>query len=138
MQAWKLHGEGKLEDLVDPTLILQDDERAEVLRLINIALLCSQDAAEQRPTMARVVAMLQHDTESEVLVVVASATSQERQLASLRLLGLGKEELITVSETEEAETSALNPSAARRGLVRRDGDLITVEGLIQLSDMRAR
>ena len=123
-------------DLVDPTLILQDDERAEVLRLINIALLCSQDEAEQRPTMARVVAMLQHDTESEV-VVLASVT-KERQLDSLRLLGLGKEELITVSETEEAETSALNPSAARRGLVRRDGDLITVEGLIQLSDMRAR
>lgn len=134
--AWKLHGEGKLVDLVDPTLILQDDERAEVLRLINIALLCSQDAAEQRPTMARVVAMLQHDTESEVVVV--ASVSQERQLDSLRLLGLGKEELITVSETEEAETSALNPGTARRGLVRRDGDLITVEGLIQLSDMRAR
>jgi hypothetical protein len=137
MQAWKLHGEGKLEDLVDPTLILQDDERAEVLRLINIALLCSQDAAEQRPTMARVVAMLQHDTESEVVVV--SSGKKERQLDSLRLLAFGKEELTTVSETEEAETSALNTRASRRGSVSRDGEhLITVEGMLQLREMGPR
>ena len=123
-------------DLVDPTLILRDDEKAEVQRLINIALLCSQDAAEQRPTMARVVAMLQHDTESEV--VVLNSGKKERQLDSLQALGLGKEELTTVSETDEAETSALNPRASRRGSVRGDGDLITVEGTIQLSEMSGR
>jgi hypothetical protein len=64
-----LHGEEKLLDLIDPTLILSEDEKIEVQRLIKIALLCSQAEAEQRPTMARVVAMLQHDTESEVVVV---------------------------------------------------------------------
>ncbi|KAG0557801.1 hypothetical protein KC19_11G158300 [Ceratodon purpureus] len=135
-RAWKLHGESKLMDLVDPTLILRDDEKAEVQRLINIALLCSQDVADQRPTMAKVVAMLQHDTDSEV--VVLNSGKKERQLDSLQLLGLGKEELTTVLETDEAETSAFNPCASRRGSVHRDGDLITVEGLIQLSETRAR
>ena len=43
-------GDGKLMDLVDPTMILSEDEAQ---RLINTALLCSQDAAEQRPTLAR-------------------------------------------------------------------------------------
>ena len=129
VQAWKLHGDGKLMDLVDSTMILSEDERMEAQRLINIALLCSQDAPEQRPTMARVVAMLQHDTESEV--VVLSSGRKERQLSdSLRLLGLSFE-LTSVSETEEAETSAINPRASRREPVRRDG-------MIQLNEMRAR
>lgn len=42
LQAWTLHREGKVMDLVDPTLILQDDEKIEAQRLINIALLRSQ------------------------------------------------------------------------------------------------
>ncbi|KAG0557806.1 hypothetical protein KC19_11G158400 [Ceratodon purpureus] len=135
--AWKLHGEGKLMDLVDPTLVLSEDEKLEVPRLINIALLCSQDAAEQRPTMARVVAMLQHDTESEV--VVLNSGKKERQLDSLQVLGLGKEELTTVSETDEAETSAFNPRrASRRGSVRGNEDLITFEESIELSEMSGR
>ncbi|KAG0557513.1 hypothetical protein KC19_11G136600 [Ceratodon purpureus] len=135
--AWKLHAEGKLMDLVDPIMNLQDDEKADVQRLFNIALLCSQDSAEERPTMARVVAMLQHDTESEV--VVLNSGKRERQLDSVRLLAFGKGELPTVTETEdEAETSTLNPRASRRESVRRDGELITVDGLIQLSEMRAR
>ncbi|XP_073389851.1 uncharacterized protein [Physcomitrium patens] len=135
--AWKLHSEGKLMELVDPALILSEGEKVELQRLINIALLCSQSAAEDRPTMARVVTMLQHDTESEVMVL--TSRKKERQLDSLRLLGLGKEELTAVSETEESEASVLNPRGPRRGSVRRDGDhLITVEGMIQLSDMRPR
>ncbi|KAG0615338.1 hypothetical protein M758_5G033200 [Ceratodon purpureus] len=134
--AWKLHGEGNLMDLVDPRLILQDEEKVEVQRLINIALLCSQDAAEKRPTMARVVAMLQHDTESEVVVLTSG--KKERQLNSLQLLSLGKEELTSVSETEEAETSAFNPSSStRQGSVRRDSDM-TVKGMIELSELRGR
>ncbi|KAG0557516.1 hypothetical protein KC19_11G136800 [Ceratodon purpureus] len=133
--AWKLHAEGKLMDLVDPTMNLQDDEKADVQRLFNIALLCSQDSAEERPTMAKVVAMLQHDSESEV--VVLNSGKKERQLDSMQLLGFGKEELITVTE-DEAETSTLNPRASRRESFRRDGQLSTVEGLIQLSEMRPR
>jgi hypothetical protein len=73
-----LHGEEKLLDLIDPTLILSEDEKIEVQRLIKIALLCSQAEAEQRPTMARVVAMLQHDTESEVVVVSSGKRSLPR------------------------------------------------------------
>jgi hypothetical protein len=114
-------------DLVDPTLILQDDEKADVPRVTSIALLCSQDAAEERPTMARVVAMLQHYPESEVVVL-----NSGKKCGCLHSAG---KELTTVTETE---TSALNPRASKRGSVHRGGNLITVAGLIQLSEMRAR
>ena len=63
VQAWEVHGEGKVMDLVDSILIFAEDERMEVQRVINIALLCSQDAAEQRLTMAKVVVILQLDLE---------------------------------------------------------------------------
>lgn len=54
--------------LVDSALVLQDDQKLEVTRLINTALLCLQHNEEHRPTMARVVAMLQGDLEPEVVV----------------------------------------------------------------------
>lgn len=48
---------------MDPTLVLQNEEEAQVQKVINIALLCIQTAAERRPTMAQAVAMLQGDME---------------------------------------------------------------------------
>lgn len=69
VQAWNLHDEGRLMDLVDPTLQLQtDEEREEVLRVIKIALQCLQMIGDRRPTMAQVITMLQ----GEVDVVVAT------------------------------------------------------------------
>ncbi|KAG0603306.1 hypothetical protein M758_10G083100 [Ceratodon purpureus] len=59
--AWNCCSEGTLLDLVDPTLVLLSDEEVQVQKVINIALLCIQTAAERRPTMAQVVAMLQGD-----------------------------------------------------------------------------
>ena len=136
VQAWKLHGEGKVMDLVDPTLILSGDERMEVQRLIHIALLCSQYEAEKRPTMARVVAMLQYDTESEVELLTSG--KRERQLDSVGLDGLGEDDLTAVTE-DEAETSSLNPRRSSIGglTVRRDGDL-SVGGTLELSEMSGR
>ena len=47
-------------DLVDPTLQLHtDEEHAEVLRVIKIALQCLQMIGDRRPTMAQVITMLQ-------------------------------------------------------------------------------
>jgi hypothetical protein len=63
MQAWKLNEEGRLMELVDPTLSIQFDEEVEVQRVITTALACLQTAAERRPSMALVVGMLQGDIE---------------------------------------------------------------------------
>ncbi|KAG0564236.1 hypothetical protein KC19_8G094400 [Ceratodon purpureus] len=129
--AWKLHREGNLMDLVDPTLSLRDDEKFEVQRLINIALLCVQNAPEQRPTMARVVAMLQNDTESEV--VVLSPGDEEQSLDTVRLLAFGRSDLATVKE--EGESSFVE----RGGSIRREGGDITISGtMLGRSEMKAR
>jgi len=119
-QAWKLHGAGNLMQLVDSTLVLQDDQKLEVTRLINTALLCVQHNEEHRPTMARVVAMLQGDTESEVVVLSDEVEDQYKDSASLlRRIGPGigldtvNEELesrFTTSSRREVDSSERNNS----------------------------
>ena len=100
MQAWELHGgQGNLSDLVDLTLILQEEEKPRVQRMIKIALLCLQDAPEQRPTMARVVAMLHGDIDSEV--VVLSPGKDEKYLESLRVAAFADNVYATVKEEGE-------------------------------------
>ena len=62
MQAWRLHGEDKLMRLMDPKLSDSYVEE-EVQRVLEVALLCTQAVAATRPSMTRVVAMLQGDAD---------------------------------------------------------------------------
>jgi hypothetical protein len=55
-------------NLVDCTLELNYEEMKEALRVVKIALLCLQQEPDNRPTMARVVAMLQG--EAEIIEIV--------------------------------------------------------------------
>ncbi|GAB2210141.1 hypothetical protein Droror1_Dr00015399 [Drosera rotundifolia] len=55
--AWKQWREGTPLELVDPTLI-GSYSRTEVIRCIHLGLLCVQEDADKRPTMASVVLML--------------------------------------------------------------------------------
>jgi hypothetical protein len=61
LKAWELWTNDRGSDLVDP--LLNDMSSMQmVLRYINIALLCLQATAADRPTMADVVAMLSNET----------------------------------------------------------------------------
>jgi hypothetical protein len=55
-------------NLVDCTLELHNDEMKEALHVVKIALLCLQQEPDNRPTMARVIAMLQG--EAEIMEIV--------------------------------------------------------------------
>ncbi|KAH8944982.1 hypothetical protein BDL97_12G015600 [Sphagnum fallax] len=55
-------------NLVDCTLELHNDDMKEALQVVKIALLCLQQEPNNRPTMARVVAMLQG--EAEIMEIV--------------------------------------------------------------------
>ncbi|KAI3887541.1 hypothetical protein MKW92_022655, partial [Papaver armeniacum] len=55
--AWKLWNEGKYLELLDPTL-RNNHSTNEVMRCIEIALLCVQEDVSERPTMARIVHIL--------------------------------------------------------------------------------
>uniref|UniRef100_A0A0A9H4D1 Protein kinase domain-containing protein n=1 Tax=Arundo donax TaxID=35708 RepID=A0A0A9H4D1_ARUDO len=55
--AWQLWREGRAFELIDPTLGECSDV-ATIMRCVKVALLCVQDSAMDRPTMADVTAML--------------------------------------------------------------------------------
>ncbi|THG01123.1 hypothetical protein TEA_025899 [Camellia sinensis var. sinensis] len=56
-KAWRLWNDGKAQELIDRNLINNCPLR-EVVRWINIALLCVQENPEHRPSMSKVVLML--------------------------------------------------------------------------------
>ncbi|KAH9555259.1 hypothetical protein CY35_08G105600 [Sphagnum magellanicum] len=65
--VWKLFEEAKLLEMVDPKVNTLNHEK-DIIHVINIGLLCVQSTASKRPSMARVVAMLQGD-EMEMEVI---------------------------------------------------------------------
>jgi hypothetical protein len=58
MQAWQLWKDGRALELIDPTLLAGDAAAGAMARCVKVALLCVQDSAADRPTMADVTAML--------------------------------------------------------------------------------
>ncbi len=52
---------------MDQNLHLLNDEATQAQRLLNITLLCLLNDGEKRPSMARVVAMLQGEVESDIV-----------------------------------------------------------------------
>ncbi|XP_020202808.1 G-type lectin S-receptor-like serine/threonine-protein kinase CES101 isoform X2 [Cajanus cajan] len=59
--AWQLWNEGRVLELIDPTLN-ELWSRNEVLRCIHIGLLCVQDQATDRPNMVDIISFLSNDT----------------------------------------------------------------------------
>ncbi|KAM0951483.1 putative protein kinase RLK-Pelle-DLSV family [Dioscorea sansibarensis] len=59
-KAWRLWNEGKALDLLDP-LIGNSFSVTQVMRCINIGLLCVQEKTEDRPIMSSIVTMLAND-----------------------------------------------------------------------------
>ncbi|KAK9155992.1 hypothetical protein Sjap_003472 [Stephania japonica] len=61
--AWNLWNEDKTLELVDGVMVMEDElSRCEVLRCIQVGLLCVQQRPDDRPTMPSVVMMLGSDT----------------------------------------------------------------------------
>ncbi|XP_010422278.1 PREDICTED: cysteine-rich receptor-like protein kinase 40 isoform X2 [Camelina sativa] len=58
--AWKRWVDGKAEVIIDPFLI--ENPRNEIIKLIQIGLLCVQENAAKRPTMSSVIIWLGSDT----------------------------------------------------------------------------
>jgi hypothetical protein len=57
LKAWKLWNEEEIVTLIDPE-ICNPDYVDDILRCIHIGLLCVQEIAKERPTMATVVSVL--------------------------------------------------------------------------------
>ncbi|KAH8951004.1 hypothetical protein BDL97_09G002400 [Sphagnum fallax] len=105
-KAWRLHREGNLIDIVDQNLHLLNDEVIQAQRLLNITLLCLLNDGEKRPSMARVVAMLQGEVESEFVENDLALGRSSIKLPPSSLSSLeSKLELSNISEG--SETSSL-------------------------------
>lgn len=59
-QAWKHFQAGTMERIYDPNLMVEGDGsmKEEILRVVQIGLLCTQESASLRPTMSKVLQML--------------------------------------------------------------------------------
>lgn len=120
-------------DMVDKTMSLEGDEdELEVQRLINIALLCIQNVAEQRPSMERVVAMLQGDSESEA---VAPVKYEDEYSDSIRLLGVGNYRGLATVREEGESSSSMNSS---RRLADRFEVELSTGVMLELSEIKVR
>nr|APU94861.1 leucine-rich repeat receptor-like protein kinase [Pohlia nutans] len=127
--AWQLHEEDRLMELVDPALHLSEEEVKDVQRIINVCLQCISNTVERRPCMARIVSILQGDSESEVHVLgEGKLSSRWSQPSSDFRSGLD-----TVSEEDSSGTSSLH-GKPRRGLSSASSENFAV----QLSEIRAR
>ena len=60
LQPWKLWNENNIVALTDPALSScnQDFEENEIMRCIQVGLLCVQECARDRPTMPTIISML--------------------------------------------------------------------------------
>ncbi|KAH8944769.1 hypothetical protein BDL97_12G002000 [Sphagnum fallax] len=105
-KAWRLHREGNLINIVDQNLHLLNDETIQAQRLLNITLLCLLNDGEKRPSMVRVVAMLQGDVESEI-VENDLALGRSSIKLPLSLLSSLESKLEHSNISEGSETSSL-------------------------------
>ncbi|KAK8594795.1 hypothetical protein V6N13_015711 [Hibiscus sabdariffa] len=98
--VWTLYEKNQLLSLLDPTLAKFDENQA--LRVIGVALLCTQASPSMRPSMSRVIAMLVEDIEVSTVKTKPS------------YLTYGNLEDITASTTftnEESQTSIVSDSS---------------------------
>lgn len=85
--AWHLWNEGKAIELLDPS-IAETCSQDEVLRCIQVAVLCVQDSPVQRPTMPSVVLMLESENATLPLPIQPTFTSM-RAILDTELLSEG-------------------------------------------------
>ncbi|PIA33872.1 hypothetical protein AQUCO_03900015v1 [Aquilegia coerulea] len=81
--ALVLQEKGELMELVDPRLE-SNYKKEEVLRMINVALLCANASPTLRPPMSSVVSMLEGRTPVQKYVSVSSISSDDMQFKAIR------------------------------------------------------
>jgi len=105
-------------ELVDSSLQLSDKEKEFVQRVIKLALLCIQNAGEKRPNMARIVSILQNDTNSDVTVLSGTEELEMQFYESQKSPKLNSSGLTIVSK---------NLSLLSKNLYQCRGENLTIE-----------
>ncbi|KAM0951473.1 putative protein kinase RLK-Pelle-DLSV family [Dioscorea sansibarensis] len=100
--TWSLWNEGKVLDLLDP-LIGSSFSMTQVMKCVNIGLLCVQEKPEDRPMMSSVVVMLGNDDAplpkpkapgfKSIFSTKCNATSNPTDLYTLNIVTLTKQQI---------------------------------------------
>nr|TKS02604.1 putative leucine-rich repeat receptor-like serine/threonine-protein kinase [Populus alba] len=113
-----LQKNGDIMEIVDPRLGSEFNKK-EVVRMINVALLCTNQSPALRPTMSTVVSMLEGKTDVEELVMVPStlgdpsgyATALHKKFAQSSVNGSLSETQSLVKSSEGPWTASSSSSA---------------------------
>ncbi|KAK8608250.1 hypothetical protein V6N13_023677 [Hibiscus sabdariffa] len=128
--AWDLHENNRSLDLVDPNLAEIDENEA--LRVVMVALLCTQGSPSMRPPMSRIVAMLAGDIEANGVITRPSYLTDWnfRDLT-------GSLVTVSCSNSNEEQPHYLNlaPEYAIRGLLTEKVDVFGF-GVVALENER--
>ncbi|KAF7076536.1 hypothetical protein CFC21_081170 [Triticum aestivum] len=100
--AWQLWEDGKWFDLVDSSFV-PHSHLAKMMRCINIALLCVQENATDRPTMGDVVSMLS----SETMIL-----DEPKQPAYINVR-VGNEDVSTAPDSDSIKDMAISVTTPR-------------------------
>ncbi|XP_017978326.1 PREDICTED: probable LRR receptor-like serine/threonine-protein kinase At1g56140 [Theobroma cacao] len=109
--AWALHENNQSLDLVDPNLVGSDENEA--LRVMGVALLCTQGSPTMRPPMSRVVAMLAGDIEvSGVITKPSYLTDWDFKDLTGSFMTEDTQNSIATENTDNNSNININPGAA--------------------------
>lgn len=144
VQAWELHEQGKLMDLIDPSLGLTNDDLVEARRVVHIALMCLQICGDKRPNMDRVLTMLQGETVSEVIAPVSAGNTEalyRRRNSTNNNNKVGAESTL-IEEGYNNNTSSYNIDSSRpmspNSLMNHDGHMTDGTATLELSILTPR
>jgi len=120
--TWDLHKKKMLKDVIDRSLV-EDPcySEEDAIRVVTIALLCTQSDATKRPIMSRIVAMLSRDANIEIPEIIQNSKPPELELTELPDVGgwneaskLAKCDVSLLSEDPASENFGItsNPSCS--------------------------
>ncbi|CAK9278435.1 unnamed protein product [Sphagnum jensenii] len=126
-KAWRLHREGNSIDIVDQNLHLLNDETIQAQQLLNITLLCLLNDGEMRPSMARVVAMLQGEVDSRIVENDLALGRSNMKLPPSSLFSLQSElELSNISQGSETSSLVLDNHSNARSQAMNQGSALAL------------
>lgn len=106
-KVWDLYENGNPLDFVDPKLPKYNSE--EVLRLIRVALICTQGSPHRRPSMSRVVSMLTGDADiaAEEVIKPSYITEWQVKAGSSSYTGTSSQVGLSSSSSETQQSSGI-------------------------------
>ncbi|CAJ1978453.1 unnamed protein product [Sphenostylis stenocarpa] len=99
--AYVLQEQGNLLELVDPSLGSKHSPE-EAMRMLSLALLCTNPSPTLRPTMSSVVSMLEGKIPIQAPIIKRSESNQDIRFKAFELLSQDSQTLVSSAHSEES------------------------------------